>query len=61
MCIRDMFREMLEKAQARLDEEFSQRRDLSRLREHFRTSLPYLREMLLSSLLSGAIGVKEAL
>jgi two-component system response regulator YesN len=55
------FREMLEKARARLDEEFSQRRDLSRLREHFRTSLPYLREMLLSSLLSGAIGVKEAL
>ena len=55
------FREMLEKARARLDEEFSQRRDLSRLREHFRTSLPYLREMLLSSLLSGAIGVEEAL
>lgn len=54
------FREMLEKARARLDEEFAQRRDMDRLREHFRTSLPYLREMLLSSLLTGAIGVEEA-
>ena len=55
------FREMLAQARVKLDEEFAQRRDLNRLREHFRTSLPYLREMLLSSLLSGAVSAQEAL
>lgn len=54
------FRDMLSQAKEKLDEEFAQRRDMTRLREHFRTSLPYLREMLLSSLLSGAIGAEEA-
>lgn len=57
----DEFREVLASAREKLDEEFSYRRDLTRLRDHFRTSLPFLRETLLVSLLSGGITGKEAL
>jgi hypothetical protein len=52
---------MLDQARGKLDEEFAQRRDMTRLQAHFRTSLPYLREMLLSSMLSGAVGKEAAL
>jgi two-component system response regulator YesN len=55
------FRDMLQEAKTKLDEEFAQRRNLTRLKEHFRTSLPRLREDLLSSLLSGGLGEDEAL
>lgn len=55
------FRDMLDQARGKLDEEFAQRRDMTRLKAHFRTSLPYLREMLLSSILSGAIEKEAAL
>ena len=52
---------MLKNAKASLDEEFAKRRNVSRLREHFRESLPLLREMLLSSLLSGGMDAQSAL
>lgn len=55
------FRDMLDQARGKLDEEFAQRRDMTRLKAHFRNSLPYLREMLLSSILSGAIEKEAAL
>lgn len=55
------FVEMLGDARQKLDEEFAQRQDMTRLREHFRSSLPLLREMLLASLLSGGITGEEAL
>ncbi len=55
------FIEMLKNAKLTLDEQFSSRRDVNRLREHFRDSLPVLREMMLSSLLSGAISPEVAL
>lgn len=46
------FVEMLQKTRAALDEDFARRKDETRLREHFRESMPVLREALLSSLLS---------
>ncbi len=49
------FIEMLRSAKASLDEEFARRRNITRLTEYFRESLPLLREMLLSSLLSGGV------
>lgn len=52
---------MLKNAKASLDEEFAKRRNVSRLTEHFRESLPLLREMLLSSLLSGGMDPASAL
>lgn len=55
------FIEMLKNAKAALDQEFLRRRDIRRLQEHFRDSLPLLREMLLSSLLSGGIPADAAL
>lgn len=54
------FIEMLKNAKIALDEEFSKRRDIRKLREHFRESLPLLREMLLTSLLSGGVSADAA-
>lgn len=55
------FIEMLLDAKKKLDEEFDQRRDLTRLRQHFRSSLPLLRENLLSALVSGGMTGEAAL
>ncbi len=54
------FVEVLKNAKTALDEEFLKRRDIRNLREHFRESLPLLREMLLTSLLSGGLGTEAA-
>ena len=54
------FVEVLKSAKTALDEEFSKRRDIRNLREHFRESLPLLREMLLTSLLSGGVPIESA-
>ena len=54
------FVEVLKNAKVALDEEFSKRRDIRHLREHFRESLPLLREMLLTSLFSGGVSVETA-
>lgn len=55
------FIQILKQVKRRMDEDFEKRRDLSMLRQHFETSLPQLREMLLRSLLSGNIDAEEAL
>jgi len=54
------FIDMLKSAKLSLDEEFAKRRNVNRLREHFRESLPLLRETLLSSLLSGGMDAQTA-
>lgn len=55
------FIEILKGVRADLDEEFNTIRDLDRLRQHFQKSLPILREILLSSLVSGNVSVQAAL
>lgn len=55
------FSSVLSDAKASLDEEFGKRRDVRRLREYFHESLPLLREMLLSSLLSGDVTTERAM
>ncbi len=52
---------VMEDVKKRMDDAFAQRRDLSRLRAHFASSLPLLREQLLSSLLMGNMDSREAL
>ncbi len=54
------FTEMLRGVRAKLDEEFERRRDVNRLRADFDASLPLLRQMLLTSLLSGETDADEA-
>lgn len=54
------FSAVLRRAKKVLDEEFSKRRDITRLKEHFRESLPLLRGMLLGSLLTGDVGAERA-
>ena len=54
------FVEVLKSTRAALDEEFAKRQDSTRLREHFHESLPLLREMLLTSLLSGGVAAEAA-
>ena len=44
----------------KLDDEFSVQRDINRLRANFSESLPLLREMLLTSLLTGGMDVEAA-
>lgn len=55
------FIDMLKKTRETLDEDFARRSDVSRLREHFRESVPMLREALLSSLLSATQTPERAL
>jgi len=55
------FKHVLRDARQKLDEEFEKQRDLNRLRAHFHTSLPLLRQMLLSSLLMGELDIESAL
>lgn len=57
------FCDVLRDAKQTLDEAFNKRRDVKRLQEYFRESLPLLRETLLSSMLSGYVSerrVKES-
>ena len=55
------FTKILQNVRATLDEEFNQRRDLTALRQNFEASLPLLREMLLSSLVSGGMSEEAAI
>lgn len=55
------FTKILLNVRTTLDEEFNARRDLTSLKQNFQASLPLLREMLLSSLVSGGMGVETAL
>ncbi len=52
---------VMEDVRRLMDEAFAQHRDLNRLRAHFTSSLPLLREQLLSSLLLGNLDAREAL
>ncbi len=54
------FTKILTNIRKTLDEEFDQRRNLTMLKQHFQTSLPLLRDMMLSSLVSGAMPVDAA-
>ncbi len=54
------FTEMLVGAKRRLDEEFGQRLDLTRLQKHFNESLPLLKEGLWTGLLAGGISPERA-
>lgn len=55
------FTEMLAETKVKLDDEFDRRRDMTRLRQHFVSSLPLLKENLLSSLASGGMDMRAAL
>lgn len=55
------FTEVLRRAKLHLDEDFAQRKNVEVLRAHFRDSLPILRELLLTSLLTGGVSTQEAL
>ncbi len=55
------FTKILQNVRATLDEEFRARRDLTALRQNFEASLPLLREMLLSALVSGGTSVENTL
>lgn len=55
------FLQVLRRVKQHLDEEFAQRSDVRTLREHFKSSLPILRELLLTSLLTGGVTPQEAL
>jgi two-component system response regulator YesN len=57
----DEFVQVLRRVKSHLDEDFAQRSDVKTLREHFRSSLPILRELLLTSLLNGGILTGEAM
>ncbi len=57
----DEFIHVLTEARVKLDEEFEKQRDLNRLQAHFHNSLPLLRQMVLSSLLSGEMDIDGAL
>jgi two-component system response regulator YesN len=52
---------VLRRVKAHMDEDFAQRGNVRALQEHFRASLPVLRELLLTSLLSGGGSSQEAL
>ncbi len=56
----DEFVQVLRRVKSHLDEDFAQRSDVKTLREHLKSSLPVLRELLLTSLLSGGISQQEA-
>lgn len=55
------FIEVLRRVKAHLDEDFAQRGNVRALQAHFRASLPILRELLLTSLLTGGVSAAEAL
>ncbi len=55
------FVQMLREAKKSLDKAAQERADISRLRQRFQTSLPFLRESLLASLVSGGISPQDAL
>ena len=55
------FVQVLRRVKSHLDEDFAQRSDVKTLKEHFRSSLPILRELLLTSLLNGGIMAQEAI
>ena len=57
----DEFVQVLRRVKSHLDEDFAQRSDVKILKEHLKSSLPVLKELLLTSLLSGGISHKEAI
>ncbi len=56
----DEFTGMLADMKQKLDEDFAGRRNLVQLKRHYHNSLPLLREMLFSSLLTGGISAEKA-
>lgn len=54
------FAAMLDDMRKKLDEDFAGRRNLKQLKQHYHNSLPLLREMLFSSLLTGGISMEKA-
>jgi two-component system response regulator YesN len=54
------FIEVLRRVRQHLDEDFAQRSDIRSLRTHFKSSLPILRELLLTSLMNGGVSTQEA-
>ncbi|MCL2866720.1 MAG: response regulator [Clostridia bacterium] len=57
----DEFCEVLRETKTKLDKEFAERNDLIKLREHLNMSFPLLKESLLASVFTGAIGSARAL
>jgi two-component system, response regulator YesN len=55
------FADALRFAKKKLDEEFALQRDITNLQAYFTASLPLLREMLLSTLLSGSMNIAAVL
>jgi len=51
---------VLRRVKTHLDQNFAQRNNVKALQAHFRASLPILRELLLTSLLSGCVSAAEA-
>ena len=56
----DEFIDVLRRVKANMDEEFAQRSNTQTLKEHFKLSLPILRELLLASLFSGGVSARDA-
>ncbi|MCE5342490.1 MAG: response regulator [Eubacteriales bacterium] len=54
------FISVLRRVKKHLDEDFAQRNNVLALQKHFRASLPILRELLLTSLLSGGLSSQDA-
>jgi len=57
----DEFVQVLRRVKSHLDEDFAQRSDVRTLKEHLKSSLPVLKELLLTSLLSGGVSRQEAI
>lgn len=55
------FVEMLKEARQRLDEAAQERANIQQLKQSYQTSLPFLRESLLASLMAGGISPQDAL
>ncbi|WP_026486474.1 response regulator transcription factor [Caldanaerobius polysaccharolyticus] len=53
--------DVLVKVKAQIDDEIAQKQDIQALREHYRKSLPVLREKFLTSLVMGKLGKNEIL
>lgn len=52
---------VLSRAREQLDQQMAERRDIQKLRRHFRTSLPLLIDQMLSALITGRLGAQEAM
>ncbi len=55
------FLQVLRRVKRHMDDEYALRSNVKTLKEHFKSSLPILRELLLTSLLNGGVSSKDAL